>query len=271
MALRGFFENFRATVARKRAVASVKRAEKNLQKRVKRWEAKQMPGIKARSYKQDVRDMTTNQLKAYARELNAVRGDKIQAGGIAAQGGQLLPLDEYDDYTSLWTARENEKRQMLRKLKLKGVDQNPKLALLDIDPETGQLRPERGGNYVLQLYGQPDIPKSRETLERRITQMRKWKSIGERIEISNSNVARKLNVIDPMLLDKWNTLTDAQKQHLINKENIFDYLNAFTFSTKDSEVQAYWRQFRNNAQAKYDHIWSLLDEAATLEQEYPEG
>ena len=265
---RDFFENFRATAARKIAVASVKRAERNLARRLRYWERKQMPGVKAVDPRRNVTDMTTNQLKAYAREINAMRGDAIKAAGISAPGGELLPIDTYGQYESLWEKREASKRETLKSLKLKGIPQNPKIALLDVDPLTGELRPERGGNYVLQPYGDVQIPQTKESLERRISQMRKWKSIPERIQISNNNVKTKLDIIDPFLAREWDSLNDAQKQYLINNENIFDFLNQFTFSTKDEEVRAFWRQFPELATAQYDHLFDMIESAKGLEKEY---
>lgn len=269
--LKDFFENFRATAARKRAVAAVKKAERNLGRRIKYWERRQMEGIHAIDPRRNVSDMTTNQLKAYARELNGVRFANMKAAGISAPGGELLDLDTFSTYSNLWEAREQEKKQALKQLKLKGIPLTPKVALLNINPVTGELQSEYGGSLVLTPMGSVQIPTTKETLERRIGQMQHWKSISERIEISNSNVAAKLAVIDPGLVDKWNALSNAQKQHLINNEGIFDFLNAFTFSTKDSEVRAFMRAFPELSSSHLDHLYDMITNASSLEEEYHEG
>lgn len=266
--IKDFFENFRATAARQRAVARVKIEERNLRRRLRYWERRQMPGVHAMDPRRDVTDMSTNQLKAYARELNRIRGDKIQPAGISAPGGELLDVDRYNIYADLWEKRETEKKEALQRLKLKGIPAPVKVAQLNINPATGELEAEWGaGNFVLQQYGDVQIPKTKETLERRIGQMQKWKSVQERIDISNANVAKKLAVIDSSLLDAWNGLNDAQKQHLINNENIFDYLNAFTFSTKDEEVRAFMRLFPELASGQLGHLFDLIETASTLESE----
>lgn len=263
-----FFENFRATAARQRAVARVKIEERNLRRRLRYWERRQMPGVHAQDPRRDVTDMSTNQLKAYARELNQIRGDKIQAAGISAPGGELLDVDRYAIYADLWEKREAEKKAARESLKLKGIPTPLKVAQLSVNPMTGELEAEWGqGNYVLQPYGQVKIPMTKESLERRIGQMQNWKSVQERIDISNANVAKKLAVIDSSLLDAWNGLNDAQKQHLINNENIFDYLNAFTFSTKDEEVRAFMRLFPELASGQLSHLHDLINTAKTLERE----
>lgn len=268
--LRDIFENFRQTAARRVAAFAVQREERNLAKRLKRWESKQMPGIKAFDPRRRVNDMNTNQLKAYARELNRMRGKAIHAAGIATESGELLDLDTYNEYAELWRARENEKQAALRSLKLKGVPQNPKIALADIDPTTGLLKPERGGNYVLQLYGDVQIPSSKAALERRIESMHKWKRISARIEQSNDNVRAKLGVISPYLVGEWDKLNTAQKQFLINNAGIFDLLNAFTFTTKVEEVRAYLQQFPELAESQFDELQALIVTAGSMEQEFPE-
>lgn len=267
-----FFENFRATAARKRAAARVQREERNLLRRMRYWENKQSKGIHAYDPRRDVSEMNTNQLKAYARELNQIRGDKIKAAGISAPGGELLDIDRYEIYADLWERREEEKRAARQSLKLKDIPAPVKVAQLDINPMTGELEAEWGqGNFVLQSYGQVKIPMTKEILEKRIGQMQHWKSVNERIEISNANVAKKLAVIDSGLLDAWNKLNTAQKQHLISNENIFDFLNAFTFSTKDSEVREYIRQFPELASGQLGHLYELIENASTLERETETG
>lgn len=269
--IRDFFKNFRQTTARQLAVAAVRREERNLVRRMRYWEAKQMPGIKAVDPREPVADMTTNQLKAYARRMHNMRGDAIKPAGISVPGGEMLPLDRYSEYAALWEAREKEKQDKLRQLKLKGIPQNPKLALIDVDPMTGQLKPERGGSYVLTLYGDVQVPKTKETLERRIEMMGKWQSIDKRIEQSNKNVATKLGVISPLLVAKWNSLNDAQKQYLINNEDIFDLMTSFTISTDRREVAAFFRLDPELAHKSFNNLEKLIEDAGNLEREYPDA
>lgn len=265
--VKDFFENFRATAARTAAVTAVRLAERNLVRRMRYWEKKQMPGMRAVDPREDVTGMTTNQIKAYTKRLRNYTFDTMQPAGIATASGELLPVSDYQTYVDLWNAREREKEQTLQSLKLKGIPQNPKIALVDVDPTTGQLKPERGGNYVLQRYGDVQIPKDRKTLERRIKAMQGWKSIAERIETSNGNVEKKLAVISTYLLQQWQSLSTAQKQYLINNENIFDYLNALTISTDIWEVRRYFETHKEDAENKINYILELIENARRLEPE----
>lgn len=266
--IKDFFENFKATAARKAAVTAVCVAERNLVRRMRYWEKKQgIAGIRAEDPRVDVTNMTTNQMKAYTRRIRKYNFESFQGAGIESTSGELLPIDDYKTYVDLWNKREREKEQTLQALKLKGIPQNPKIALVDVDPVTGKLKPERGGNYVLQLYGDVQTPKDKKTLERRLKSMQGWKSIAERIDTSNNNVEKKLAVISPYALDKWNTLSTAQKQYLINNENIFDYLNALTISTDPREVRRYFEAHREDAENKLNYILELIENASRLEPE----
>ena len=268
MAVRNFFKDFRKTAARQRAVTAVRRAERNLARRLKRWERKRGDGVKAMDPRRDVSGLTTNQLKAYARELNRVHGGNIKAAGIVAKSGELLDMGQYEEYSKLWEAREMEKKTALASLKLKGVPTlTTPLTLLDIDPETGQLRQSYGGNYVLQQYGPVQVPESKATMERRITQMRKWKSIEERMTTSEGNVRKILNVIDGSLVDAWDGLSRAQKQYLINVEKVFDLVHLFTITTDPKEVERFRLLDEERYYGVLEQLHSLIGTAGELEGE----
>lgn len=266
MALRNFFKNFRKTAARQRAAAAVRRAERNVMARIGRWERRQGGFVKAEDPRRDYSEMNTNQLKAYARELNRVRGNNIKAAGVVTASGELLNAERYKEYARLWENREVEKKEALESLKLKGVPTlTTPLTLLDIDPETGKLRPTYGGNYILQPFGPVQIPESKEKMERRIRQMRHWQSIESRMTQSEANVAKILNVIDGGLVDVWNDLSRAQKQYLINVEKIFDLVHLFTITTDPKEVA----QFRYLDEERYigmlDNLYNMIGAAGELE------
>lgn len=266
MALRDFFRNFRKTAARERAAAAVRRAEKNAMARVSRWERKRNDGVKAVDPRRDYSEMNTNQLKAYARELNRVRGSNIKPAGVVAKSGELLDMGQYSEYSQLWEARELEKKTALESLKLKGVPTlTTPLTLLDIDPETGQLRQSYGGNYVLQQYGPVQIPESKATMERRITQMRKWKSIESRMTTSEGNVRSILNVIDSGLVDAWDGLSRAQKQYLINVEKMFDLMHLFTITTDPNEVARFRQLDEERFYGTLEQLYSMIGAAGELE------
>lgn len=266
MALRNFFRNFRKTAARQRAAAAVRRAERNVMARIGRWERRRGDGVKAQDPRRDYSEMNTNQLKAYARELNRVRGNNIKAAGVVAKSGELLDMGQFEEYSRLWEARETEKKTALASLKLKGVPTlTTPLTLLDIDPETGQLRQSYGGNYVLQQYGPVQIPDSRATMERRITQMRKWQSIESRMTTSEGNVAKILNVIDGGLVDAWNGLNRAQKQYLINVEKVFDLVHLFTITTDPKEVARFRLLDEERFQGTLEQLYNMIGDAGELE------
>lgn len=266
MALRNFFRNFRKTAARQRAAAAVRRAERNAMARIGRWERRRGDGVKAQDPRRDYSEMNTNQLKAYARELNRVRGNNIKAAGIVAKSGELLDMGQWEEYSRLWEARETEKKTALASLKLKGVPtMTTPLTLLDIDPETGQLRQSYGGNYVLQQYGPVQIPESKATMERRITQMRKWQSIESRMTTSEGNVSKILNVIDGGLVDAWNGLNRAQKQYLINVEKVFDLVHLFTITTDPKEVARFRLLDEERFQGTLEQLYAMIGAAGELE------
>lgn len=266
MALRDFFRNFRKTAARQRAAMAVRKAERNLASRVRRWEQRRGDGVKAMDYRKDYSEMNTNQLKAYARQLDRIRGNAIKPAGVVAKSGELLDMGKFEEYSKLWEAREMEKKAALESIKLKGVPTlTTPLTLLDIDPETGQLRQGYGGNYVLQQYGPVQIPDSRKTMERRIEQMHKWKSIESRMTTSEGNVSKILNVIDGDLVDKWNSLTRAQKQYLINVEKIFDLVHLFTITTDPKEVIRFRQLDEERYQGTLEALYSMMNAAGELE------
>lgn len=263
---RNFFETYRKTAARERAAAAVRRAEHNMLNRLERWERRRGDGIRAEDPRQDYGKMNTNQLKAYARQLDRVRGDNIKPAGVVAKSGELLDMGSFLEYKELWEKRELEKQAALDSIKLKGVPTlTTPLTLLDIDPETGKLRQGYGGNYVLQQYGPVQIPDSRETMERRLKQMRGWKSIESRMTTSEGNVSKILNVIDGGLVDKWNELSRAQKQYLINVEKIFDLVHLFTITTDPKEVARFRQLDEERYQGTLEALYSMMGAAGELE------
>lgn len=192
------------------------------------------------------------------------------AGPVVRSGGGLGDLDSdlYAEYVDLWTKRESEKREALRSIKLQGIPVNKNLATVNIDPETGEIRADRGGNLVLTLLGDVQTPSSQAVLERRVEAMRRWKSVTARMDQSESNFAEKLGVIDYQLVIKWNRLSRAQKQYIINNEHAFDLLNKFTFSTDPEEVRAYMKLHPDEFYGLLDELHFMLSEAEMLEPEY---
>lgn len=267
-----FFRDFRETVARKRAVAMVRRAEKNLGQRITYWENKQQnQGRVAHDPRRDVSGLNTNQLKAYARELNRYRGKDIRSAGIISPAGNLLNEEAVEDYMTMWQAREAEKELWRRTLALKGVDYSKRpMTLVDIDPRTGKPKPTYGGNYVLQNLGDVQLPDTAETLERRRKRMSGWQSIRTRLDTSEANLRAKLAQNDSEAVRKWDRLNRAQKQYLINFENIFDIVESLAYSSKDSEDSFMWQARDGRHQEKVSELHRLLDEAATMEAENPE-
>ena len=264
---RNFFEKFRETAARTAAVAAVRLAERNYQRRRRYWERKH-PGEAAEDIRagSGIIDMNTNQLKAYARRLGRMRGKAIEGAGIYSPIGEILSKPDFLDYSEMWTKREDEKAEWRQKLKLKGVnyDEHP-MALVDIDPKTGKPKPGRGSNFLLRGLGEVQVPATQQTLERRKQQMKGWLSIEERLDISEDNMLERLEVIDSQLAAKWNLLTRAQKQYLINFESLFDKTKQLTISTDRDEVQRYANTRYEEYASKLADLYSLIEKASKME------
>lgn len=266
-----FFKGFTQTLARTAAVANVRREEKNLGQRLKTWSRLHMGHVPV-DPRYDVSGLNTNQLKAYARRLQAYRGVAIKAAGIMSPAGNLLLERDVEDYETAWAAREVEKDLWRKALQLEGVDYTKKaLTLIDIDPRTGKPKPTRGGNFVLTNLGTSVLPDTQQTLERRVQQMRSWQSIKTRLDTSETNVEAKLQDNDPIALEKWRALTRAQKQYLINFEGIFDVLEELEFESPTSRAKNFMRHFTDVADAgRRDELHRLLDEAAHMQPTNPE-
>lgn len=209
-------------------------------------------------------------------------GDRLGIGRGAGTGtkraevrgtatGEVLDAEMMWDYERRWNAREAEKKAALRSIQLNGVKPNTDLSLVNVDPSTGLIRPERGGNLVLTLLGDVQTPPSQAALERRLASMRGWKSVEERMQQSEENVAMKLAVIDYRLVSAWKLLGRAQRQYLINQEHIFDVMNQFTFSTKTSEVRAFRRLNPDLYAGQLDELTAMIEEAAQMVPVHEEG
>lgn len=265
-----FFRSFTRTVAREVAVRSVRRAEKTLGQRLRYWERRN-EGRMALDPRRDVSGLTTQQLKAYARELNEYRGGAIRSAGVLSPSGNLLSEAAVADYEARWEARELEKEAWRAGLQIKGFDYDKRpMTLVDIDPRTGKPKPTYGGNYVLQKLGSVQLPDTSETLERRRQLMHGWRSIRSRLDTSEANLRRKLADNDASAVEKWDRLNRAQKQHLINQENFFDRVEAVHWSTDPKEDAAMKRAGVDSYDEKIAEIHRLLDEAARLEMAHPE-
>lgn len=267
-----FFENFTKTAARERAVRAVRREEKTLGQRLAYWERRH-EGRAAADPRRDVSSLNTNQLKAYARELHRYRGAAIKSAGVVSPAGHLLRETDVDFYETAWAAREIEKDFWRKALELEGVDYTKKaLTLIDIDPRTGKPKPTYGGNFVLTRLGDPELPDTQDTLERRSTLMRGWKSVRSRLDTSEDNVRSYLVGNDDVALELWDSLTRAQKQYLINFEGIFDIVKALNFETpKTSKHNKRLSLYTRTADdGRREELYQMLRDAASMRAVRPD-